>query len=173
MNRNRWIAPALLTLALPVTAYAQTRTTVNAQTLATQPAGTPYVLSSGIDTRVFTVTPDILSRVQLPTASSTVPMSTVAMKLRASGSPILVGTFTNLSAIDFGFTSTGTARVPTGGTTTAVKCGGGVCSCTGKIDCRDMGLAKVCVGGANRNWWACDSKGCVCLDKNDDNGGLL
>lgn len=165
MNRNRWIVPALLVLALPVTAYAQTRTTINTQTLATaQVTGTTYVLS-GFDTKVATISPDVYSRVQLPTAGGTIPMSTIAMRLGATSTPILVGTFTNLSAINFGFSSTGTTRLPVSGTVTAVKCDGQICSCTGKTDCKDMGQARLCIGGANTNWWSCNSNSCVCLDK--------
>jgi hypothetical protein len=166
MNRNRWIAPALMALALPVTAYAQTRTTINTQTLGTLTTSTTYVLSS-FATKVVTVSPDTFSRVLLPTADGTTPLTSIAMRLGAASTPILVGTFTSLSAINFGFTSTtGTRTVA--GTATAVKCDGDLCTCTGKIDCRDMGKANLCIGGANRNWWACDSKGCVCLDKQGD-----
>jgi hypothetical protein len=167
MNRNRWIAPALLVLVLPVTAYAQTRTPINTQTLGTLTTSTTYVLSSGFDTKIYTLSPDVFSRVLLPTPDSTMPLTSIATRLGATSTPILVGTFTNLSAITFGFTSTtGTRTVA--GTATAVKCDGTLCSCTGKIDCRDMAKANLCFGGANRNWWACDSKGCVCYDKQGD-----
>jgi hypothetical protein len=169
MKRISLLVAIVLTVALRASVFPQTRQTVDvtSRTVATQPAGTPYTIDLTQGGKVYRVSPDVASRVQVVTSTGKMSLSNLASRLRLSGGEVLLGSYADLSAINFGFTLGGGTVL--GDATTSVKCDGTVCSCSSKNgqgrDCSDMGKANVCVGGANRNWWACDKSGCACLDK--------
>ena len=164
-----------LTLVLLASAYSRAthsgtikKETVTAQTVASQPAGKPYVLDLTRKGIVYEVATGIdYSRAVVRTSTGEQPMSALARKLGLTGS-FLLGTWRDLSAIDFGFSpGSGTLNPPDGGPT-AAKCDTLVCTCNGRQDCSDLSKSGKCgetaacgvgKGGKPGKW------GCTCTKR--------
>lgn len=142
---------------------------VTPKTIASQAAGKPLLIDLTRTGTVYKVAGDIdYSRVRVRLSTGEMAMSDLARKLGMTGSKFLLGTFSDLSALDFGLRpGGGTFQPPDGGTSPARwSCHDLVCTCTGKPDCRKMGIADVCLTGTV----GCAKipgkpAGCACLDK--------
>lgn len=170
MKRISLSIGVLLLFVLLVSAYSratQSRTiqkeTVTAQTVASQPAGKTYVLDLTRKGIVYEVATGIdYSRASVRTSTGEQPMSTLVKKLGVTGK-FLLGTWRDLSAMDFGFPP-GTLDPP-GGETTPARCDSLVCTCNGRQDCSDLSKSGKCgetaacgvgKGGKPGKW------GCTC-----------
>jgi len=173
MKRISFSIVAALLLTLLVSAYSRAlqsgtikKEPVTAQTIASQPAGKPYVLDLTRKGTVYEVAAGVdFSRAQIRTSTGEQPMSTLARKLGLTGK-FLLGTWQNLSGLDFGFPP-GTIDPPDAGPS-AAKCDSYVCTCNGRRDCSDLsksgkcGPVAVCgegKGGKPGKW------GCTCTPR--------
>jgi hypothetical protein len=137
---------------------------VTAQTIASQPAGKPYVLDFTRAGTVYEIASGLdYSRVRVRTATGEQSLSELARKFRASGK-FLLGSAKDLSAIDFGFPNESVFDPP--GVVAEAKCEGALCTCTGKKDCKDMAKANWCKEGSTacgKGYGASSAKwGCIC-----------
>jgi hypothetical protein len=163
---------AVLILSLLVSAYSRTtqsgnirKEAVTAQTVASQPAGKPYVMDLTRKGTVYEVATGVdFSRAQVRTSTGEQQMSALVKKLGLTGK-FLFGTLQNLSGMDFGF-PTGTLDPPD--RTTAAKCDSLVCTCNGRQDCSDLSKSGKCgetaacgvgKGGRPGKW------GCTCTKR--------
>jgi hypothetical protein len=120
-------------LALPLGTSAEEGQlqTITSQTLATQPAGTPYSLSTRVGS-VYSVSADVASRVRI----GTITLADLARKLGITG-PTLEVTMISGSRV---------ANLPTGSVTYAASCDhtNRVCTCTKGKDCDKLGSSGLC-----------------------------
>jgi hypothetical protein len=172
------LAVTLLTLALSFTTAQERgsikRVQVKAETLASQPAGEPYVIDLTRKGAVHEVAEGIdYSRVRVRTSTGEMALSDLARQTGRTGK-LLVGTFSDLSAVGYGFPP-GTSEPPDRDPSEA-SCNksAGVCTCTGKKDCNDLGKSGKCMkggsacgkAGANHPVKGASGKwGCDCLAK--------
>lgn len=145
MKRKRLIMLVVLALvALLVTAYSRTpqagaiqKVDVTARTLASQPAGQPYVLDITRSGTVYVVAAEVASRVRVRTFKGEMAVSDLARELNLTGSQFLLGTTSDLSSRDFGFPG-GVVLNPGGSVSEAKKNQNGtLAACVGKSDGRD------------------------------------
>ena len=172
MKRISLSIGVMLLLAVLVSAYSRAiqsgivkKENVTAQTLASQPAGKPYVLDLTRKGIVYEVAAGIdYSRASVRTSTGEQAMSDLARKLGLTGK-FLLGTWQNLSGLDFGFPP-GTLTPPDG--TSAAKCDTLVCTCNGRQDCSDLSKSGKCgetaacgvgKGGKPGKW------GCTCTKR--------
>jgi hypothetical protein len=157
-----------LASSLLVSACRQTpqRVQVTAQTLAGQPAGKAYVIDLTRTGTVYDVAAGInYSLVRVRTSTGEMPLSDLARNLGRTG-PILLGTFSDLRAQNFGFPPGGGTFQPPDGGPVAADCpqtgpDAGLCLCKGYKDCNDLDKSGKCL----KDGWGCSKGSCVCVAK--------
>lgn len=142
MKRMSLVILAAPALTLLVSAYGQTRQSVEvtAQTIASQPAGTPYVIDLTRNGNTYLVASAVANRVRVRSLRGESILNDLVRKIGLSGSKFLLGTASDMRAVGFGFPS---GRTRTG---TGIKCQGDVCTCDAGSDCDR--LADLCLRGA-------------------------
>jgi hypothetical protein len=126
---------AVLVPALSLCLYAEQTQTITAQTLASQPAGTPYTLNLRPGS-VYVVSADVASRVRIGTIS----LADLAKKLGITGPTLEVAML-------------GGTRVakPPAGSVSYAKCTKVNCFCSGSRtgrDCSDLSKSGLCESSA-------------------------
>jgi hypothetical protein len=174
MKRMSLICAASLTLALLITAYSQSgavkKVQVTTQTLASQPAGKPFVIDLAKGGTVYEIDANVnVSLVSVRTATGEQPLS----KYRKAGTTgkMWLGKGNDLSALNFGFSGTGTLPPLDGGVMEA-HCSkdnfGGFCTCSGVRDCKNLNASGIC---ENKTWLCATGQfepgkwGCLCAMK--------
>lgn len=153
MKSIRCITAVALTLTALILVYAQTRQTVSitTQTLTAHSTSNPLLVDLTRDGKIYNVAAGLdYSRLRFRTERGDRAMSDYVRKLGLTGISFLMGTESDLSAINFGVTG-GTITPPDRGTATPVKCANDLCICIAGTDCKDMSKAKVCINGT----WSC------------------
>jgi len=145
------------------------QTEVTSGKIAQQPAGQPYVINIARG-EVYNLAPGVdFSRIRLRTSAGEKALSSLANRFRTDRN-VLIGSFEDLSSIDFGFpTGIDIARPDR---ISGAQCDkqAGVCGCTGKKDCGDLGRSGKCSSGTvSCGTWGVGpdkgKRGCVCLMK--------
>jgi hypothetical protein len=167
MKHMSLICAASLTLALLITAYSQSgavkKVQVTTQTLASQPAGKPFVIDLAKGGTVYEIDANVnTSQVNVRTASGEQSLSKYG-KAGITGN-FLLGKANDLSTLNFGFPSGGSYTPPDGGGMQA-QCSPqvGVCKCVGPADCKNLNATGVCANSG----WVCGKMsgkwGCFCV----------
>lgn len=154
MKRNTMILLVTLTLlALLVSAYSQgaiKREEVTAQTLTSQPAGKSYSMDLTRSGKIYNIAAGLdYSRIRFRTARGEMAMNDYVRKMGITSGSFLMGTESDLSAINFGATGGGVSLPTDKGS--AVKCKNDLCICIAGTDCKDTVKAKLCIDGT----WSC------------------
>jgi hypothetical protein len=144
---------------------------ITPQTLARQPAGKPYVIDLARKGKIYAVTADVASRVRIHTADGEIGIIDLMKKTGdnkvLSGSKLLLGSFDDLRASNFGRPLT--TRTSTSVRAQNLNCGPVICECDpdveGDCDGRKYFCASLpmvcyqCDGPAcspsERNRWTC------------------
>lgn len=150
-------AAVALALPLGMSAEEDQLQTITSQTLASQPAGTPYALDLRVGA-AYSVSADVASRVRI----GTITLADLAKKLGISG-PTLEVTMISGGRV---------ASLPAGGVTYA-KCDKYTCSCVAGKDCTDLSKSGLCepTPSAESSPLLCGridavgTRGCVCTRK--------
>ena len=150
-----------LASALLVAACNRTPQTVQVttQTLASQPAGTAYVIDLTRIGTLYNIAAGLNhSVVRVRTSTGEIPLSDLARGLGTTG-PVLVGMFDDLRSKNFGFPS-GTSTPPESDPV-AAQCDEASCFCEGYRDCNDLDRSGRC----RKDGWGCSQGTCVCITK--------
>jgi len=176
------LAVTLLSLALGFSTAQETgsvkKVQVTAQTLASLPANQPYRMDFARKGTVYELAAGLdYSRVRISFrgdgatwgAYDTVALSDVARKLGVTGSKFLLGTFSDLRALDYGFPpGGGTVQPPDGGTVVEFKHDkqNGIYTCVGRKDCSELSKSGKCgpIAGCGKNIDDKGNWGCACLE---------
>lgn len=169
------LAVTLLSLALGFSTAQETgsvkKVQVTAQTLASQPADQPYLMDFTRKGTVYEVAAGInYSRVRVRTSTGAMALSDLATKLGVTGGKFLLGTFSDLSAQNFGFPpGGGTLQLPDGGTPVGITHDkqNGIYTCVGRKDCSELSKSGKCgeIAGCGKNIDDQGNWGCACLER--------
>ena len=153
------LGATFLTLAFSFSTAQKTapikKVQVTAATIASQPAGKPYVIDLTRNGTVYDMAAGFdYSRVRVRTPRGEMPLSALVKKPGlTAGSKFLLGTASDLRAQNFGFPGGGTLQDPGGGggTSPKITCDpatqpNSLCTCHGFSECLLMVLDKVCAG---------------------------
>lgn len=154
----------ILTLALLVYAQSQIpsgtikRVEVTAQTIASQPAGKPFVLDLTNRGTIYTLAAGIdHSRLRVRIAGSEVAVSDTIKRMgSSSSSKLFLGTLDDMSGQNFFFPTVGGSK--TAAATQQYECSSGACACKGFSDCLRLKLDKMC-----KDYILCDQATRLCL----------
>jgi hypothetical protein len=141
---------------------------VSARTVASQPATKPYVLDLTRAGTVYSLGPGTdFSRLLVRTDGGEKSIGNLASQFRTDKN-ILIGTLNDLWRINFGFPTVDDISGPN--RVSEAQCKDGVCGCTGKKDCGDLGRSGKCASGTVTcgTWGVGPDKGkrgCQCLVK--------
>jgi hypothetical protein len=104
MKDIRLLTIGMVTLPLIVSAYAQTRKSIDVtpKMIATQPAEKPYVIDLSGDGTTYTVAASVANRVRIRTAKGEMELTDALKELGLAGSKYLIGTAKGLRAVNFG-----------------------------------------------------------------------
>ena len=104
MKHIRLLTIGAVTLALILSAYAQTRKSIDVtpKMIATQPADKPYVIDLSGDGTTYTVAASVANRVRIRTAKGETELTHTLKELGLTGSKYLIGTAAGLRAVNFG-----------------------------------------------------------------------
>lgn len=161
------LAVTLLTLAFSFTTAQKTvpikQVQVTAQTIASQPAGKPYVIDLTRNGTIYVVAAGInYSQLRVRTPTGELAGSDLVRRLGSTGSKLLLGTGSDIVQKlkrDTG----GTSQPPGGGTSQIYDCSHAqVCTCIGFSDCLALYLDKLCKPD---DVWLCDKTICACTKK--------
>jgi hypothetical protein len=158
MKRISLIILGGLALVLLVSAYGQRQQSgpvktvqVTAQAVASQPAGKTFSLDLTRNGKIYEIPEGVdYGRLEVRTSGGKLALSALVRKPGVTGK-LLLGTYDDLSTIDFGFPPGG-GPVQPGSGPSEVKCYGSVCSCISGTDCRDLAKTGKCVRGGG---WTC------------------
>ena len=155
----------ILILALLVYAQSQIpsgtikRVDVTAQTIASQPAGKPFVLDLTNRGTIYTLAAGIdHSRLRVRLAGSEVAVSDTVKKIGSSSSKLFLGTLDDMSGQNFFFPKVGGSQPAAAAA--QYTCSSGACQCEGFSDCLRLRLDKLC-----KDYILCSGHLCLCPKK--------
>lgn len=168
MKSIRFVTTVALAMTALIFVYAQTRQTVavTTQTLSAHTASNPYLVDLTRSGKIYNFAAGLdHNRIRLRTENGEMGLSDYVRKVGITGTSFLMGTESDLSAINYGATGgIPPARDDVG---SAVKCAADYCSCIAGTDCKDMAKAKLCINSA----WTCykpigkQAWVCMCIAK--------